>query len=121
MAQRASVQRQIKIFVVRLGGSLLPATPTVLCNLPFTVRNPAPTGQATLVGSKAGCYTDVSTSSICSVSGGAVTVTGGVPPLPITGTNGTFRYLAVLLSTATGALQPRKLRDLILLVRSLDR
>ncbi len=92
-----------KVFVVRLGGSILPATPTVLCNLPFTVANPAPSGQANLTGTNAGCYTDVSSASVCSVSNGAVTITGVVPPVPIVPANGTFKYLSVLLSNEPGA------------------
>ena len=123
----ASCQRSAsnKIFVARLGGSLLPTTPTTLCNLPFTVLNPAPSGNAPLIGTKAGCYTDVSNSSSCSVSNGAIVISGTAPPVPVVGTDGRFKYLFVLLSNAAGAptvaqisgfdfssLQPRPLTGL---------
>ncbi len=92
-----------KVFVARLGGSLLPNTPTILCNLPFTVLNPAPSGNATLTGTSAGCYTNVSVSTTCSVVNGAVAVTGTAPPTPVAVTGDVFKYLFVLLSNEAGA------------------
>ena len=92
-----------KVQVIRLTGTgspALPTTPTVLCNLPFTVLNPAPVGRAALTGTKATCFSE-STSVACTVSSGAVTVSGAAPT-PVAVATPQFKYLFVMLSTAPG-------------------
>lgn len=55
-----------QVQVIRLtghGSPVLPSTPNILCNLPFTVLNPAPVGRAALTGIKPSCFAEITSYS----------------------------------------------------------
>jgi len=92
---------RLKIISNLLASTPLPTRPSIICNIPFTVLNPAAPGNAPLSAINPQCLDTVTNVTPCTASNGLVLVAGSTtqPPAIVA----SKKRLLILLSAAQGA------------------